>query len=417
MYANQFTYTPLFLICIMKNYNSLFFLCILCLLVFGGCHENQNKEIIYYQKENAENFNDRIKLEVSGELALALDEESGFSYSSIDIKEVDSINYLSYLNYNNNNVYVYNIDSPKTIAFKTPLDKGGANGVGTLSFSDAHLFINPDSIYIYNYKDGILYLVNQMGHVVDKQIIKPENENSNRSIYPYPSTKNPIVRIGNHLFLTGHLANVEDSYNHHKAVIRYNIKSKEVDNLFNFPERYQDKIWGLNWKYIATILHNPNTNKLILNFPTDPFIYEANIDGDILSEYFVGASKFKKIPHMGHSAKEWSKIRYEDIAEFSMTTSDYNRVLYDPYRGYFYRIAYVRPDLEMYEKGLEVPNLLVMIITEQFEKVGELELSSDKYDVEMIFVSKMGISFARRDLYNQNSDRLTFDVFTPINKY
>ena len=57
--------------------------------------------------------------------------------------------------------------------------------------------------------------------------------------------------------------------------------------------------------------------------------------------------------------------------EYSRTSSDFNKIISDPYRGYYYRVAYIRPTLEEFRSGNTVIDFSISILNEDFKKIGE----------------------------------------------
>ncbi|MGW8124066.1 DUF4221 family protein [Roseivirga echinicomitans] len=97
--------------------------------------------------------------------------------------------------------------------------------------------------------------------------------------------------------------------------------------------------------------------------------------------------------------------------EYSLSTSDYNRIIYDSYRNVYYRIAYLRPSIDMLRLGQRTIDFSISILDENFIKIGERKFDGKIYRSSMILVGSLGLNIARIDLYNDDQDLLSYDIF------
>jgi len=305
---------------------------------------------------------------------------------------------------------LYNLETGK-LENKVKLEKEGPNGVGHLTIFD-HAFLNSDSLLLYNTWDANLYILDNQGILLSKSEIVDFSKNKNL-VSPDPATLKPIRKVGDYLFIPCSINQYLTEYSNQKSVIRYNLKTKESDYIINLPDNYNQGYWGDLFKYkIAFDFYGTD---IISSFPIDNFIYRYDSGGNYLNKYYVG-SKFitEFVPFkedINYGVEKDHSVPNQQQGDYSWTNSDYTALMYDEFRDLFYRIAYIRPSQAELEAGRSITNFSVIILSSNFEKVGEQYFDGLKYRPDMILVSKQGLLLARSDLYKENEELLSFSVF------
>jgi len=219
--------------------------------------------------------------------------------------------------------------------------------------------------------------------------------------------------VGDYLFIPCSINNYLTDYSNQKSVIRYNLKTKQIDYLVNLPDNYNQGYWGATFKYkVAFDIYG---NDIISSFPIDNFIYRYDSAGNYLNKYYVGSKFIKEVEpfkeDIDYGVETDHSVPNQQQRDYSWSKSDYTTVMYDEFRDLFYRIAYIRPSQAELEAGRSITNFSVIILTSNFEKVGEQYFDGLKYRPDMILVSKQGLLLARSDLYQENEELLSFSVF------
>ena len=144
-------------------------------------------------------------------------------------------------------------------------------------------------------------------------------------------------------------------------------------------------------------------------------MYKSDLKGGVTDSTYVGSKDFEAVEYMSldldYILSNNRDFKREDM--FSLSNHDYARIIYDDFNELYYRIAYIRPELEMVKRGQTYPGFSIIICDKNLRKIGETKFSADQYDVSMMGVTKEGLLVARRDLYNFNDDEFTFSVFGP----
>lgn len=97
----------------------------------------------------------------------------------------------------------------------------------------------------------------------------------------------------------------------------------------------------------------------------------------------------------------------------AMSHSDFAGILYDEFNKVYYRIVYLRPNLEEVKAGNKAPNFSIITLDENLQKIGEDFFDQKTYDNSMIFVSSKGLNIARKDLFYENEELIQFEIFKP----
>jgi len=71
--------------------------------------------------------------------------------------------------------------------------------------------------------------------------------------------------------------------------------------------------------------------------------------------------------------------------------SRYWSVLYDEYRGYYYILVLSPIEIDKYNRGVRNMNLSMLILNEQFEKLGEVTLDNVEYNLNSWFINEKAI--------------------------
>lgn len=372
--------------------------------------------IPYYQSENASEFKHKLNLKSIDTLKFPLDEKSSFESNSISYRKINNKEYLSILNPFDQSIRLYDYSKQEQIS-TTKMDEEGPNGVGTLGPASAHLFHSFDSIFLYNINLGKLFLVNQESEVINQYLVT-DYKNSANIPAPFPSTLRPMYFFKNSIYMACGINRRLENYDDHPSSLKIDLSTKNINYLTTFPKIYSSAFWGSTYKYDPSISLNFETNELVINYPVDPFLQRVNLNSNKQTLTFVGSSYFQEInPYQQDSNFFKSRNPNErDFAEdqHGLSNSDFESILYDEFKDLYYRIAYVRPSLERIKANETIPDFSILVLNNQFEKVGEKLFERELYDGTKIFISQRGINIARSDLYDSDEDYLQFELFEVV---
>ena len=379
----------------------------LAIILLFACEESAFE--VYTQSENHQEYQNELTLSTKGIKVFPLDNETGFWNYSVQFDTYEDKEYLSILNFLNNSILLYDYES-RQLEKKIVMPYEGPDGVGTLPQIASHLMISPDSFLVYNIDMGRLFMVNDQAKVIRKYDII-DYQHDNYSAPPQPSTLNPMIKLGDDLYIPCALNDRLEDYSDFRTVLKLDLQTGQKTYEYPLPEIYNQANWGEDFKYLVSLAYNSNESKLVLNYPVDPFLYAGSKEGVLKESHYVGSDFIASITPWRSSTANPSDGAYKQRSEFSMSTSDYPGIIYDHYKNLYYRISYLRPSLDVVKTGYRLPNFSFIIMNPAFEKIGEVKFDSRIYDQSMIFVSEDGINLARKDLYSQDENSLSYEYF------
>ncbi len=385
----------------MKRLSILF---IFLLLLFACSNKRQEKQL-----------SSSSILEEKGVLSLQLDSVTAYTNMSYGITETEQGEVFSMLNAYDNSIKIFNLSLPSKSS-SIYLEKEGKNGIGQITPIVAHLYVNRDSIFIYNQwtKYG-LFLINSKAEVIDKFNVPFENKDLLAKFpYPMPSGGDPIVKVGNKLYFTCGYNLFQKKFSEQPMILEFDITNKTSRYIFPLSKKYDKGFWGSSFRYIPSFAYNPSINKFIISYMIDEKLYFGNaksgkislIDKDTSSKFIASPEIYADIDYGFAKNPEYNKIN-----EFTLSNSDYTLMRYDPYQSVYYRVVNIRPSKADVKRGQTTPNISIIVLDSNFNKIGEQFFDTKKYDRAMILVSKKGLLIARKDLYDKNEDELSFSIF------
>jgi hypothetical protein len=395
----------------MKNYYSyiLFFILL-------GCNKTKSYEP-FFQEGNGTVFNDVVVFEEIDKITLPLDQNSAFRHYSFGFNKSNTSSdyYYSFLNDYEKSIVYYNLNN-KEIK-KIFLKEEGRNGVGSFSDVSTNLFESENDFYFYNSSSATLFNLDSLGVVKSKY--KVTDYKTTKDVpFPEPSGINPFVIENGIAYFSCSLDRPQYDYSNYGMILKYDLKKETADYIVPFPGLYNKDFWGASFRYLSYFHFDANNEKIILTYPVSPFVYSVDLKNKSKDSAYVGSKHFKTVEPMRldleYAFKQDRDFKRED--NFSLTNSDYFRIIYDEHNEYYYRFTYIRPTLEERTKGFVFPDFSIIILNKDFEKLGEQVFSSTIYDNNTVGVTDKGLLIARKDLYNTNEDEITFSVFNPVKK-
>jgi hypothetical protein len=366
----------------------------------------------YKQEENSTKYAEEYTFQSKGYTKFGLNDQTSFISESIRINEINSAFFYSMTNLYANQLYIYKLTERNKPFVTITFQQKDANAIGKLEpYHHHHYIVNLDSIYLLNL--NFLYLLNHKGEIQHKVQLSEISKSYTELGFPNPTIVHPIIRLQDWLYIPCSTNAVQKNHKNHQVIIKYNIKTREFHYIRHLPEIYNQAYWGGNSKYRISISEHPDPNKLLLGFPIDPFVYEANSNGVFLDKKYVGSKYVNQIIPLSEDF-QWpfqdGENKEAELYQYDKSTSFYGGLLYDPYHRLYYRFTIIRP-LASHENFYQHS---IIIMDEQLNKVGEKLLSGNKYSYTMKFISPDGLHIARRDLYQKDNKTLTYEIFKPI---
>lgn len=376
-----------------------------------SCGNDNFNDILYYQEDNSIIFKDNFQLKEYNEVSFPLSNKTAFNNFSICYFEDENQSFVSILNLIEPAIYIYNYNT-RQLFKKIILQKEGENGVGKLSKLSSHYIDNLNEVYILNYFELRMYTLNLNGTLLRKDNLA--NLKDTFSPNPVTSTSFPVVRSDdNKLYIPGHPF---FSFKKFKSIASFTVvdlKNYSINYKYIMPKLYEKASWYSNFSYIPTMVKNSTNKKLFVSFPIDPFIYQ--VEGDtITKDSYVSSKYFKTIqPLTRNTEKDYIGTNYttQQREEYSGTTPVFRAFLYDKYNNIYIREAVLKPTLTEFKNGNQDPTSSLILLDENFKKIGETLLPNEIYTSRIFFLNKKGLHVAKINKYQENEDEITFGVF------
>lgn len=381
----------------MKNINLIAFA---LLLSSYACNSDK---VISDNSDKSTSYTPSKSLAVNDELVLTLDALT--APVSTQLQYIEEENYLAYWNRNDYSIEFFDMDTGEVSSkiFYNSSDRGSPNYNKSSNF----FYHNPDSLFSVN-PVGHFYLFNSKAQVLQRY---PTGDANKINFVPDPYVWNgsPIILHNEKLFFQVYVGGLFDQ----EIMATLDLNSKEINYYGEFPEFYQNAYWrgGYDFWYYT---FNREKGLIVQSFEADHNIRVNAIDQlDYKSRLFYASSS--DYGELKPAALKMGEASWEEHEKNYFSQPSFGLIHYDKYNGLYYRFAFDGiSDTDLNDSDPEratVKPTRIIILDEDFNKVGEVKLPRFKYDTRMSFVGKKGLHIKVKD--KENEDILTFDVFQP----
>lgn len=307
-----------------------------------------------------------------------------------------------------NNICIFDVKSGKEIR-KIQFRKEGPNALGSNMFG--FLYQNKDSIFIYQTWVCRVDLFNSRGEIVDKYNLSDMMPSKD---CPYvtpdilPRSYSPIKKVGANIILPGQGGQIPDPNPNglREAVTTiFNVEDSTIRYANSYPSVYGNA--GMDWQVFAYRIVPYDLSprgEMVLGFPADDSIRVYNIRTGEAKSYFAGYS----LPYEIRPAHSTSEV---DMARSVFEQAQYAALLYDRWNRLYYRVvALPLPDYDVNSPKRPARNLAVVILDEDFQKVGEYNIKEKSNLYAYSFTSPEGLHI---QVLSDDDDYMTFMTIKP----
>ena len=386
-------------------------------LIVLSCRSDLESEF-FFQNQNCTVFNDSLIFEFLAEKSFERDSLTPAMSYSVGIHEGDNSDtiFISNLSAAEDFINIYNYIQGNLVS-KIPLFPEGPNGVGFGNGLMAHRMINSDSVLVYNYYLLSMFLLDGEGNLIRKYSIQERYVSGQDEAIPWPSSMRPIIVVQDKAYLMGSLIKSEiENKEQAGMVISVDLQTGEVKRFLSRSEVYD---WG-NWnshnlKHDLFGDFNPLTGRFVYSFAADPFLYETDHD-EFFKKHFVGSQFFQKILPMGFDKRE--RYDSEKVEFFDKTTPSFHKLIFDKHRRLYYRFCFLPLTESEYVPSSGVYNAKesIIILDEDFRKVGEFLLPRFTYEFYNFFLTKEGLHLKLKSELEVSDDVSTYHIFRVVAK-
>ncbi len=307
------------------------------------------------------------------------------------------------------------IQDPDSLDLKFEVVNGYSRG--SMNKMEGHFFASPDSIYVFYSSKLMLY--DGSGNLINRYQLARNIETLDsleKSLEYFPMGKGyHMNKFGDQFYFTTD-GSFKSSYDYQPSIIHYNLSTNHKTLIAPFSQPYKEGQWGLWWWYLANLAPSSDGKGIVVNFPADPFLYKYDGEGNPQDSFLVKSELFEVPPpfHPDPSYNINLPQTYSEALEFSISTSSYRELLYDPYKKVYYRITFLRPgELESFE-GRPIPDFSVIVCDENFEVLTERKFFSKDYDLSFFAVSSRGFALTPKQMQYRVNRKMKIDFFTLI---
>jgi hypothetical protein len=338
----------------------------------------------------------------------SLDDSTSHRSNLFYTYEIGDREFLAFENEFKNGITIYHLDD-QTLFKDIKIPTEGPHGIRKIH---GFTIVSHDSIFVYDsYQLSNALLINLDSKFIDRLNL---TRNAESNVFSHASmTRNPSVYFEGDIYFI-QFSN-SPSGRSEDFEFAYNIKNGTmIGKGITRPEIYGNKIWGLFHSY-------PNRSK----GPGSTFVYSWGIDSDIyvtdfkneLKSFQAKSDYFDNINPIT-SNQITSEVGLKYYAENDI----YDVIFWDKYRKVYYRFArqgtpYLDSKTGRIANG-EDKSCSIIILDENFKKIGETLLSQGKYFIRDSYVSRKGLCISNSHYRNPNLNEsiMSFTVFS-LNKY
>lgn len=313
---------------------------------------------------------------------------------------------FSFLNQNNNSIYIYDIQTAELIEnLKFSIE--GPDGVGKLS---SYYISNEDSLYLYSYGQALLSIANS-----NRKIFKRINiESDLMSVRPEVNSSRPLGIISKNLIFNS-WGSEREYYNNdtfpENSFLFLNLDSYLKSYQIAYPDTYKGSIWGVQF---FQIYHDFNFNDslLILSYPIDNSLYVYDFKTGNLEKKLKNNYLNLNVNPLSDRLGKFTVDILEEVNHLMMQEY-YSFIKYDSYNNMYYRVINHPVPKVTIESGDELKKSFgpfsVLIFDSEFNFKDIIKFPPYEYYIQSIFFHDGKIYIEKIQTYNE--DLLVFDVF------
>lgn len=353
-------------------------------------------------------FQDELTLYPADTLKIPIGYRSNVYSKYIKVVTINDISYLGIVNENTNQVEFISLNEYGD-DFQISFQEEGPNGVGKVK---AFEVISDSTLLIASTYRIRLYNTDFNGNILD--VIKTDDsERIGHSYVQIYYTNQPLlfskVNQSSYVFTRVDTDYLKPGIWSGTMFLESSIKDRiKNDHIFKLPSHFEEYVHGAYFCHSShQLVHD---RYLILGIPFYSRILIYDLQNERLFEKEAGSK------HFG-DALPWENPEAGMDESFYVPSNSYRELSYDSQNNILYRIAYrgvdyIGSDGNRRNWDNKIPS--VIIINNDFEKVGEVDLPANTFYTRMYFTheGKLYLSLNHPD-NNPSEDQMVFVGFRP----
>lgn len=384
---------------------TLFLIISLSIFIYSCKNDSTNKDVAISYEYNL--------VKTKKNKTFKLDSETRYNaFYMYNFKDSKEREYLSFLNYQSNQILFYDLDNCNFL-FKIEMEREGANGISLIS---GYYIKDFDNIYVSSYSYPGLIKIDTTEQIIQKIPYGITNEGY-QVVPSYAPASHPFippVLIENQIFITQ--AAADHIYPANKTPISIAIDTTK-QTYKQLPFLYGDALTEKHYTQAGE-------TRFSRIFNGKNFIYSFYANEEI----FITSFDHSKIEKKQIKSKYIQKIELKDPpsdinfrAKQNLEIARYGDLIFDEYRNVYYRFVYPETELDNNKQWLKASifgrnKFSIIILDKQFNIIGETLFPEGIYNSYVFFINKEGLYISKdyQINYNQTEDSINFDLFDLI---
>lgn len=292
-----------------------------------------------------------------------------------------------YVMLDENSLYLLDLNSGQQI-------KRDLSCCGRLNNYSGFLYLG-DTLFVYAYKDKKAFMLNENGEIMREWFVK-DRTLSEYVVDAEAITDFPMLCVSKKIFLSGAtLGSLEGKdLKKHPVECSIDVAGKSVSYGMEYPEQYRLADFG--GVYLNNVYHSEaEGGRIVYSFPADHSVLFCSSDFSGKEVVYMGSRYADVINSSGQNSLELFKDK-EIRIKYYISQHSYGRILYDRYRGLYYRIA--EHPLLNWDGGNFIKPFSIIVMDEKGELLCETSIIEDYASLNLhnMHVTKDGLLIQRR---------------------
>lgn len=210
---------------------------------------------------------------------------------------------------------------------------------GTINNYSGFAYINQDSIYVYNYSQKNLHLINSKGEILKTRSLDKTNKRNHVALDAEAINRMRISRVDDRIVMSGSMfASVKDKGDEScKATAMYDMTDSDLKGSLPFPRMYSSYNWG--GIYMNVPNHCTGQRCMLYSYPISHYVYRYGKDFSTCDSIYMGSRYCRSIRSFDGDALSALTDKNE-MAKYFLSEHSYADIFYDGKNGCIYRLAY-----------------------------------------------------------------------------
>ncbi|MCC8072190.1 MAG: DUF4221 domain-containing protein [Bacteroidales bacterium] len=316
---------------------------------------------------------------------------------SSDIVEINGKEKLLLLD--NQKIYIFDWEAE---ALEDSID---LSRCGSLQNYSGFKWVNEDSIWVYNYSTHMLSLVDKNSNIREyREIIPKGTKNA-----PIDIEALDYERIGFHngnlYFSGGAIGNIKDA-GEGKRFPSLVVNADSVKHFLPYSDIYYSNSYSL---YMNAVSHDlDDEGNFIQSFPPDHFVYIYSADLKDIEKIYMGSRYIKSISPNPSMMTSFDRGKME---EYYALTSSYGNIIYDKYRGVYYRVAEM--PIDNWTRDDIIKPFSIIAMDKTHEIIGETDIIPKNENLlHLLYICREGLTIRKRP----EGNKLDFIILDFVNE-